>query len=104
MTDILHEESSMLSLWRIDPCWSSRFLVEYSQDHLSGMILTDQHMRRFIGHVQMEEIHNSLEELAQPPLFSLRLRGDSILSHSICIRKTYGKGIVYFHDDIIFIP
>ena len=61
------------------------------------MILTDQHMRRCIDHVQMEES-------AQPPLFSLRMRGDSILSHYICMRRTYGKGIVYLHDDLYIHP
>ena len=52
----------------------------------------------------MEEIHNSLEELAQPPLFSLRMTGDSFLRHSICMSKTYGKGIVYLHDDLYIHP
>ena len=41
----------------------------------------------------MEERHNSLGELAQPPLFSLRMRGDSSMSHSICMSRKYGKGI-----------
>ena len=53
-----------------------------------------------MDHVQMEEIHNSLEELAQPPLFSLRMRGDSSMGHSIFMSKTYGKGIVYLHNDL----
>ena len=52
----------------------------------------------------MEEIHNSLEELGQPPLCSLRMRGDSFLSHSICMRKTYVGGIVYLHDDLYIHP
>ena len=52
----------------------------------------------------MEEIHNSLEELAQPPLFSWRMRGDSILSHSICMSRNYGKGIFYLHDDLYIHP
>ena len=43
--------------------------------------------------MEMEERHKSLEELAQPPLFSLRIRGDSSMSHSICMRRVYGKGI-----------
>ena len=98
MKNFLHGESSTVSLWRVDPCWSSELLVEYSQDHLACMILTDQHMRRCINHVQMEEIHEYLEELAQPPLFSLRMKGDSFFSHSICIHKTYCKGIVCLHN------
>ena len=53
-----------------------------------------------MDHKEMEKIHNSLEELAQPPLFSLRMRGDSSMSHSICMSKTYGKGIVFLHDDL----
>ena len=47
-----------------------------------------------MDHVEMKEIHDSLEELTQPPLFSLRMRGDISMSHSICMRKTYGKNIV----------
>ena len=53
-----------------------------------------------MDHVEMEEIHNSLEELAQPPLFSLRTRGDSSMSYFLCMRKTYGKGIDCFHNDL----
>ena len=68
------------------------------------MILTNQHMMICVDHVHMEEIHNSLEELAQSPLFSLRMRGDSFLSHSICIHKNYGKGIVYLNDDLYIHP
>ena len=68
------------------------------------MILTDKCMSRCIDHVQMEEIHNSLEELAQPPIFSLRMRGDSFFSHSICIQKNYGKVIVYLHDYLYIHP
>ena len=30
-----------------------------------------QHLRRCMDHVEMEEIHNSLMELSQPPLFSM---------------------------------
>ena len=37
---------------------------------------------------------------SQPPLFSLRMRGDSFLGHSICMRKTYGKGIFYLNNDL----
>ena len=35
-----------------------------------------QHMMRCMDQVQMEEIHESSGELAQPPLFSLKMRGD----------------------------
>ena len=59
-----------------------------------------QHLRRCMDHVEMEEIHNSWEELAQPPLFPLRIRGDSSMSHSICMDKTYGKGIICLHNDL----
>ena len=57
-------------------------------------------MKRCMDHVEMEEIHNSLEELAQPPLFSLGIRGDSSMSHSICMKNTYGKGIVCLHNEL----
>ena len=42
MTDALHERSSALSLWRIDPYWNSQLLVEYSKDLFTCMILDDQ--------------------------------------------------------------
>ena len=162
MTDAPHERSSTLSLWRIDPYWNSKLLVEYSKYLFTCMILDDhlhdegysvrdgviyyhgrillsrasklkenllqgtyedfffshsysmrayhtimegyfwegfeeeiyQHMRRCIDNMEMEE-------LAQPPLFSLRMRGDSYTSHSIC--QTYGKGIVCLHLSLIHI-
>ena len=53
-----------------------------------------------MNHVEMQEIHNSLEELVQPPLFSLRMRGDSSMSHSICMRKVNGEDIVCLHNDL----
>ena len=54
-----------------------------------------------------EERHNSLEELLQPPLFSLRMRGESSMSHSLCMSRTYGKGVDCLHDylyDICIYP
>ena len=42
MTDVLHERSLVLSLWRIDPYWNSQLLVEYSKDLFTCMILDDQ--------------------------------------------------------------
>ena len=59
-----------------------------------------QHMRRCMDHVKVEKIHSSLGELAQPPLFSLRMRGDSSMNHSVCMRNTYGKGIVCLHNEL----
>ena len=59
-----------------------------------------QHMSRCMDQMQMEEIHDSLGELAKPTLFSFRMRGDSSMSHSICMSKTYGKGIICLHDDL----
>ena len=44
-----------------------------------------------MDHVDMEEIHNSFMELSQPPLSSLGMRGDLSMSHSIGVRKAYGK-------------
>ena len=41
--------------------------------------------------------HEKMEELAQSTLFPLRMRGDSSMSHSIYMRKTYGKSIVDLH-------
>ena len=57
-----------------------------------------QHMSRCMDQMEMEERHNTFEELPQSPLFSLRMRGDSSMSHSICMRRTYGKGDDYLHD------
>ena len=59
-----------------------------------------QHMRRCMDHVEMEEIHKYLEELTQPPLSSFSMRGDSSMSHSIFMSKTYGKDIFCLHDDL----
>ena len=42
MTNVLHDRSSTLSLWRIDPYWNSQLLVEYSKDIFTCMILDDQ--------------------------------------------------------------
>ena len=53
-----------------------------------------------MDYVEMEETHNSLEELAQPPLSSLRMRGDSSMSHSLCMSKAYGKDIIWLHSDL----
>ena len=41
MTCVLHERSSALSLWRIDPYWNSQILVEYSKDIFTCMILDE---------------------------------------------------------------
>ena len=48
----------------------------------------------------MEEIHNYLGELSQPPLSSLGVRVDLSMSHSICMRKAYGKDHVWLHNDL----
>ena len=47
-----------------------------------------QHMRRCMDHMEMEE-------LAQPPLFSLRMRGESSMSNPLSMRKTYGNDFVW---------
>ena len=44
--------------------------------------------------------HEEMEELAQSTLFPLRMRGDSSMSHSIYMSKTYGKSIVDLHSDL----
>ena len=59
-----------------------------------------QHLRGCMDHVEMEEIRNSLGDLTLPPLFSWRMRGDSSMSHSICMGKAYGKDIVWLHNDL----
>ena len=51
------------------------------------------YMRRCMDHMEMEE-------LAQPTRFPLRMRGDSSMSHSICMNKTYGKSLVDFHSNL----
>ena len=45
---------------------------------------------RVLGRLK-EERHDSLEELAQKFLLSLRMRGDSSMNYSLCMSKTYGK-------------
>ena len=60
-----------------------------------------QHLRRCMDHVEMEEIHNSLMELSQPPLSSWGMRGDLSMSHSICVSKAYGKDYVFMHNDLL---
>ena len=60
-----------------------------------------QHMKRCMDWMEMEERHDSLEELTQPLIFSLRRRGDSSMSHSICMSRTYGKGDDCLHDYLL---
>ena len=45
--------------------------------------------------------YNSLKELSQPPLSSLGMRGDISMSHSISVRKVYGKGHAFVHNYLI---
>ena len=59
-----------------------------------------QQLKRCMDHVEMEEIHNSLKELSQPPLSSLGMRGDLSMSHSISMMKVYGKDHVLMHNDL----
>ena len=58
-------------------------------------------LKRCMDHVEMEEIHNSLKELSQPPLSSLGMRGDLSMSHSISVIKVYGKDHVFMHNDLL---
>ena len=44
--------------------------------------------------------HENMEEFAQSTLFPLRMRGDSSMSHSIYMSKTYGKSIVDLHSNL----
>ena len=44
--------------------------------------------------------HEKMEEYAQSNLFPLRMRGDSSMSHSIYMIKTYGKSIIDLHSDL----
>ena len=52
--------------------------------------------------MEMEERHDSLRELAQPPLSTLRMRGDLFMSHSICMSRRYGKGLHYVLHDYLY--
>ena len=56
------------------------------------------HLERFMDYVEMEEIHNSLKDLSQPPLSSLGMRGDLSMDHSICMSRDYGKEHVNVHN------
>ena len=47
-----------------------------------------QHLRRCMDHVEMVEIHKSMEELSQPPFSSFGKRGDLPMDHSILDRKS----------------
>ena len=53
-----------------------------------------------MDHVEMEETHNSLMELSQPPLSSWGTRGDLSMSHSIYVSRVYGKDLVFMHNDL----
>ena len=44
--------------------------------------------------------HEKMEELAQSTIFPWRIREDSYMSHSIYMRKTYGKSIFVLHIDL----
>ena len=58
------------------------------------------HLSRCMDNVEMEEIHNSLMELSQPPLSSLGMRGYLSMIHSIGVRNVYGKDHVFMHNDL----
>ena len=60
-----------------------------------------QNFQRCMNHVEMGEIHNSMEELSQPPLSSFEMRRDLSMNHSICISKGYGKEHVYIHNGLL---
>ena len=51
-----------------------------------------------MDHVDMGEIHNSVEDLSQTPLFSFGMRGDLSMDHSICMSINFGKEHDYVHD------
>ena len=54
--------------------------------------------------VDMDERHNSLMDLSQPPLSSLGMSGGLSMIHSISVRKVYGKDIVCLHNDLYMHP
>ena len=56
------------------------------------------HLKICMDHVEMVEIHKSMEELSQPPLSTFGMRGDLSMDNSICMRRNFGKGYVYMHD------
>jgi len=59
------------------------------------------HFRRCMDHMDMEEIHKYLMELSKTPLFSMGMRGDLPMDHSICVKKAYGKDNVCMHNDLL---
>ena len=60
-----------------------------------------QHFRRCMDHVEMEEVHNSLGELSQPPLSSFGIRVDLSMSHPIFMRRVYGNDHICMHNDVL---
>ena len=58
-------------------------------------------MKRCMDHVDMGEIHNSMEELSQPPLSSFGMKGDLSRDHSIFMSRDYGKEHIYVHDVLL---
>ena len=103
----LHEGSTVLSLWRMDPYWSSQFGVEYSSDLFTCMVLGDQlheegthqHMGRCRSNADVGEAHPSLGELAPPFILSLRMGGGISMSHSTYMSRADGKNVSHIHSD-----
>ena len=95
MIDVLHEGPPALSLWRIDPHWSSQFLMGHSNDLSICRISKYQHRGRCTNHMEMGEP-------AQPPLSLLWMRGDSSMSSSIGMRRKHGKGVHCFSHDHLY--
>ena len=59
------------------------------------------HMWRCKSHVELEEIHPSLGELAQPFPLSLGMGGDLSMSYSTYMSRAYGNDIGYLHSYIV---
>ena len=59
----------------------------------------NQHIRRCMDYLEIEERHNSLEELSQPLPFSFGMRGGPYTSHFTNLLKAYGKDFVSMHNN-----
>ena len=61
-----------------------------------------QHFQRCMCHVELEERHESMKELFQPPLSSFGMRGDTSMHHSICMRRNCGEEYACVSNDSFY--
>ena len=57
-----------------------------------------QHLKICMDHVEMGDIHNSMDELSQPPISSFGRKGDLSMDHSLFMSRNFGKEHAYVHN------